>query len=82
MNFKGFINLIITNLIKPVVGLILSLAIFYFIWNIMQIIRKSGQPGELEKFKSQATWGIITIFVMVSVWGLVNILLGSIVIPL
>ena len=41
------------------------------------MIRKSGQPDELAKFKSKAVWGIVAIFVMTSVWGLVNILVDT-----
>lgn len=77
MDLREFITSIITNILKPVTWLILSLAVVYFLWNIMQIIRKSDQPGELDKLKSQATWGIVAIFVMVSLWGLVNILINT-----
>lgn len=77
MDLKDFITSLIVGIIKPLTWLILSLAVVYFLWNIMQIIRKSDEPDALEKLKRQATWGIVAIFVMVSLWGLVNILVNT-----
>ncbi len=76
-DFKGLIEAIIENIAEPVVVLILALAIVFFLWNIAQYIRKADQPEELEKFKSGAIWGIVAISVMVSMWGLVRILVGT-----
>ncbi len=76
-DFKGLVTALIVNIAEPAVLLILSLAVVFFLWNIAQYIRKADQPEELEKFKSGAVWGIIAIFVMVSMWGLVAILVNT-----
>lgn len=44
---------------------------------MMGVIKKSGQPEEAAKMKSKALWGVIGIAVMVSMWGLVNFITGS-----
>ena len=72
MDFKDLINSIISNFITPAIGLIFSAAVVFFLWNMMEVIRKSDQPEELAKFKSKAVWGIVAIAVMASMWGLVN----------
>lgn len=77
MDFKEFIEFLILDLVTPVIWLIMSLAVVYFLWNMAEVIRKSDQPEELAKFKSKAAWGIVAIFVMASVWGLVNILVNT-----
>lgn len=77
MDFKELVDFMLTTLVRPAVDLILAAAVVFFLWNIMQVIRKSDQPDELEKFKSKAVWGIVAIAVMFSMWGLVNFLTSS-----
>lgn len=54
------------------VPLIISLAVVYFIWNVFNFFIKEGEAKD--EAKSGIVWGIVAIFIMVSVWGLVNIL--------
>lgn len=77
MDFKALVTKFITSFITPASQLILAAAVVYFLWNIMQVIRKSDDEKELEKFKTRAVWGIVAIAVMVSMWGLVNFLTSS-----
>jgi len=77
MDFKGLVGFIISNFISPVIVLLVGAAVVFFLWNIFSIIRKSDQPDELAKLKSQATWGIVAIAIMVSMWGLVNFVINS-----
>lgn len=79
LSLKGFITAIISNIIQPVIVLIFALAILYFLWNVALFIKKSDDPKEIEKFKTNAIWGIIAIFVMASMWGLVQVLINSFV---
>lgn len=74
LDFKGLVSFIISDFITPSITVIFSLAIVYFLWNIAEVIRKSGDPKELATLKDKAFWGIITIFVMGSLWGLIKIL--------
>ena len=72
--FKDLVNFFLTDLIYPTTYLILGAAVAFFMWNMMQVIRNSDNPDELAKFKGKAVWGVVAIFVMVSLWGLVSIL--------
>lgn len=66
---------ILTSLF-PIVGL---LALLYFFWGIALFIFQSGDEKKVEEGKSKMKWGIVSLFVMVSVWGLVSILQKDIV---
>ncbi len=77
LDFKGLVAYILEDFVKPVTVVILSLAIVYFLWNIFNIIRASKSGEELTDLKNKALWGIIAIFVMVSMWGLVSILVNT-----
>ena len=77
MDFKEFIEFIINDLIEPVVLLISSLAVVYFLWSIAEVIRKGDQTEELAKLKDKAVWGVVAIAIMFSLWGLVEILTNT-----
>lgn len=76
-DFKWLVSSIIDNFAKPATWLVMSLAVVFFLWNMMGIYKNSDNPEELAKVKKQAMWGIIAITVMVSMWGLVNFVTGS-----
>lgn len=76
-NFKQLIdNVFIGNLIRPLVPLLIGLAVVVFIYGIILLMFSEGGEKK-EEGKQYMLWGIIGIFVMVSVWGLVNILIGT-----
>lgn len=58
--------------------LVAAIALLVFLWGIAQTILKRGDEKAVEAGKNIAIWGIIALFVMVSVWGLVNFLRGAI----
>ncbi|MFZ2303591.1 MAG: hypothetical protein WAV98_02240 [Minisyncoccia bacterium] len=78
MDFKALVDLIIGAFVEPAMVLIFSATIVFFMWNIFGVIKNSDNPEELAKFKGKAVWGIIAIAVMVSMWGLVRFITGSI----
>src|SRR3989344_7572316 len=69
----------VTNIISDVaVPVIFALAFIVFIWGIFIYFIAGGHDEEKkESGKSLMLYGLIGFFVMVSVWGLVNILTGT-----
>lgn len=66
---------IINNVIVP---LIFALAFVVFIWGVFKFFILGGADGEArESGKGLMIWGLIGFFVMVSVWGLVNLFVGT-----
>ena len=51
--------------------LLISLAVLFFIWALVQFIVKAGE--EKAAARSQMIWGIVILFVIVSIWGLVGV---------
>ena len=71
--FREVINYVVMDtIIAPLVPVLISLTILIFIWGIIKYMREDGK--EREDGKKYMFWGVIGIFVMVSVWGLVAIL--------
>ena len=70
----GIISLI-NNVFVP---LVFAAAFIVFIFGVFQYFIAGGADEEKrEAGKSLMLWGIIGFFVMVSVWGLVNVLIGT-----
>ncbi|MFZ2831732.1 MAG: hypothetical protein WAZ40_01125 [Minisyncoccia bacterium] len=77
MDFKGFVDYLISYVVKPLTSIILGATIVFFLWNMMGAVKNSDNPEERAKMKQKAIWGIIAIAVMVSLWGLVGFLVDS-----
>lgn len=72
----SFIIGLINNVAVPVV---FALAFIVFIWGVFQVFVLGGTNEEAkEKGRALMLYGLIGFFVMVSVWGLVHILTGSV----
>ncbi len=67
----------LTSLGNIALYLLTALAVIYIVWNVVQyLIHGSGEEGR-GKASMNILWGIIGLFVIVSIWGLVNILTGT-----
>jgi len=72
----SFVINTINNVIVPV---LFAVAFIVFLWGAFTtFILGASEEGVKEKGKNLMLWGLIGFFVMVSVWGLVNILTGSV----
>jgi hypothetical protein len=73
--YELIMNTIIGGMLRPIVTLLISGAVVIFLYGVFKFIRSDGK--EKETGKEFMVWGLVGIFVMVSVWGLVNILRGT-----
>jgi hypothetical protein len=64
----------IGGLVETAVPVLIALGLLGFIWGLVTFIFSSGNEDAKEEGKRKMIWGIITLFVIVSVWGLVGLL--------
>lgn len=50
---------------------ILVLALIFFMWGVAMFILGAGDEEKREQGKHVMTWGIVALFVIVAVWGIV-----------
>lgn len=62
----------IGSLVKGIIPIIFAIAIIYFFWGLVVFLRGAGDPKVQEAGRNQMIWGIVAIFVMISVYGLVG----------
>lgn len=70
--FQGLAN-VVANILNNITAVLIVAGMVVYFWGISINILKFGE-GDREKFKNYFLWGIIVLFVMVSVWGIVYLL--------
>ena len=68
---------VVGGLLNSLAPLIIGIAFIYFIWGIVQYVTAGGEEDQQTKARQTMIYGIIALFVMTSVWGLVNLLSGT-----
>lgn len=77
---RGIKGLIISvhDIINILIGIVASCALLFFIWGLAKfILHVSGDEGAVEEGKRLMKWGLMALFVMVSIWGIVNFLVDA-----
>jgi hypothetical protein len=64
----------IGNIINMLIPIVFALAMLYFFWGLAQYILNSGDSAKQEEGRNKMIWGIVALFVMSAVWGLVTFL--------
>ena len=49
-------------------------ALVYFLYGLAQFILVSGDEKKLAEGKQKMVWGVIALFIMVSIWGIIGFL--------
>jgi hypothetical protein len=77
MTIASLVNQLL-GLINLVVPIIIGLTLVAFIWRAAMSIGTAGSANEKTKVKLHTflLWGVGAIFIMVSIWGILNILSG------
>ncbi|MCC6290489.1 hypothetical protein IT398_00205 [Candidatus Nomurabacteria bacterium] len=76
-DFAYLVNTLITKVLNPLSYLFLAVAVAYFLMGVLKYVRQSGSDDDREEGRKMMIYGIVALFVMVSVWGLVNVLGGT-----
>jgi len=69
------------EILNPVVALLFALAFLYFTWGIIKFISNSDSSDGRKQGKDSMIWGVVGMFIMVGVWGILSITINSLGIP-
>lgn len=64
----------VTHIINPAILLIFTAGFFLFVWGLVQFMRNLDKGSENEDGKRHMLWGIVGMFIMASVWGIIMLL--------
>lgn len=76
-DFCGLASYVIGLLQNAVIPLLMTLAVAFFVWGVTQYVLNPASSEEREKGQQYMIWGILGLFVIVAVWGLVAILTNT-----
>ncbi len=60
------------TVVAGLIPVMIGLTFIFFAWNMIQYIR--SESSDKEKYKSSLIWSVIAIVLVVSIWGIVNLL--------
>jgi hypothetical protein len=66
------------NIIGQLVPFLVGLSLVVLLWGLTMFIRASGDEAEIKKGKDMMIYGIMGLFIMVSVWGIIQIMFTSV----
>lgn len=61
-------------LVSQLIPIAIAIGLLFFIWGLVQFIMSGGDDTAKEAAKTHMVWGVIALFVMVAVWGIVGLL--------
>jgi hypothetical protein len=65
---------LVNTVLNALVPIIISLALVMFFWGLVMYIVQLGNEEKRKEAMQLMIWGVIAIFVMVSIWGIIRLL--------
>ncbi|MFH1472903.1 MAG: pilin, partial [bacterium] len=62
----------IGRLVDLALPIVVGIALLGFFWGLAQFVFAAGDEAKQDQAKSHMIWGVVALFIMVSVWGLVQ----------
>jgi len=75
-DFEGSITTL-TEWINSIIPLLIGIAVLVFLWGVIKYVIAGDDAESRKQGLGLMAYGILAIFVMVSVWGLVNVLINT-----
>jgi len=69
-NFKDAI-------INPVITILFSLAFLIFVWGVVRFLINAEDENERAQGKEHIKWGLVGMFIMAGVFGILNLVLNT-----
>jgi len=76
-NLTAFLFKVNEVIVNPLIVLMFVVALLVFFWGLVEFIYKAGSDDGREVGKRHIIYGIIGMFVMVSVYGIIRLILNT-----
>ncbi len=73
MNLTDIIKMF-TDIGLRLIPLFGAIAFFMFLWGVARFIRAAGNEKELKESKNLLIWGLVGMFILMTIWGIVSFL--------
>lgn len=75
--FDTLLKKVSDNVVTPIIYLLMSLAVLYFIWGMFVFIQNADNAEKRGEGYKHMIWGVVGLFIMVSARGIINLILNS-----
>lgn len=71
-DFSGVVKILL-SLLAYLVPVIIAITLIVVLWAGAQLILHADNPNKRTENRSTLIWGILVLFIMISVWAIINI---------
>jgi len=75
---SALIGRILENIINPLITLMMAVAIILFLWGVFEFVRNADSSEERKKGGLHIMYGVIGIFIMITAYGILNLVIGTV----
>ena len=73
----AFVGKVVDNIINPFIVLLFTVALAVFFWGMAQFILGADDETKRSTGKQHMVWGVLGLFIMVGVFGIMAVLLRT-----
>jgi heme/copper-type cytochrome/quinol oxidase subunit 2 len=70
-NLQGLVQLS-GNLVNMMLPIVSTLVVVFFFWGLAKYVLAAGDEEKAKQGKSIMIWGVLALFVMVTIWGIIG----------
>ena len=67
-----------TAIVDPIIYFLFALALVYFLYGVLELIRNSGNEEARKTGQQHVLWGVIGMFIMISFYGIMHVICNTI----
>ncbi len=56
------------------IALVIGVGVLVFVWGLTLFVLRAGDEKGREEGRARMLWGVVTLFVMVTIWGVVEVI--------
>lgn len=77
MQFNAFLTKLVDTIVNPFIVLMFAAAVVYFLWGVFNYVKGAGSETDRETGGKHIMWGVVGMFIMVSVYGIIKVALNT-----
>lgn len=77
MEGRAVMGAIVDAIINPIILLIFSAGVFFFMWGLVRFLMNLDNPEGRKTGQNHMLWGIVGVFIMATVFGIISIITNT-----
>ena len=73
-----YINRFLQYIVNPIIYLLFGLALIYFLYGVFVFIRGASSEDARDTGRTHMLWGVVGLAIMISVYGILQIIAGTV----